>query len=193
MNLKYRLAVSILVGLLTTSAHAGAKILPDACGNDAVKFDVKTEKGQPAPAPPEEGKAQIVFIAAIPSGTIVRYGIDGSWAGANKGDSYFSVSIAPGEHHLCAANLKSFMFPAGFLGTGSMTAEAGKVYYFEFKVTAVGGGGGGGVVAGGPSAGQPVVGGGGGGSVSADLIMVTEDEGKYRVKTFPVSTFTPKK
>ena len=42
--------------------HAGATTLPDACGDDKVTFDVKTEKSQPVPPAPDAGKAQVIVI-----------------------------------------------------------------------------------------------------------------------------------
>ena len=84
-------------------------MLPDACGDDSVKFDVKTEKGQPAPAPPPAGKAQIVFIQNFekPSNTwmspTIRVGMDGAWVGANQSNSYFTLTVDPGVHHLCVS------------------------------------------------------------------------------------------
>ncbi len=191
--MKIKLLVFLLIGFLTASAYAGTKVLPDACGDDTVKFNVKTEKGKPAPTPPEGGKAQIVFISVgVPRvNLLVRYGLDGSWVGANKGDSYFAVSVAPGEHHFCATT-GSFILQLSYAGTGAVTAEAGKTYYVEFRATYSAGGGSQGIVAAGSEKGQPVVE-SGGGSSSADLILVTDDEGKYRVKAFPLSTSTPKK
>jgi hypothetical protein len=32
----------------------------------------------------------------------VRIGLDGTWAEASHGKSYFAFSVTPGEHHLCA-------------------------------------------------------------------------------------------
>jgi hypothetical protein len=102
-----RLFALLLCASLVCAVPAHAKtILPDACGDDSVKLDVTTKKNQPAPAPPEAGKAQIVFSES--GGLIARFGMDGSWVGANDRDSYFAVEVAPGEHHLCL----SFQFPA---------------------------------------------------------------------------------
>ena len=99
----------------------------------------------------------------------------------------------PGVHRVCA-NWQPASFSTAKKtdaenksAVDTFTAEAGKVYSAEFKVKGTGGGG---YVAGGPSAGQPVQ---GSGTFSGDLVMVNEDEGKYRVKTFALSTSTPKK
>ena len=168
-------------------------ILPDACGDDKVKFEVKTEKDQPPPAAPEAGKAQIVFVednahmvAAFHYAT-VRFGLDGAWAGAAYGDSYFVVPVAPGEHHLCAdweGNKRG-------VGTAAFTAEAGKVYYFAAKAGLAGGGGGeyvaptmganGAMTGGGHVAGAP-------GVATFDFGQLSEDDGKYRVKAWKLAT-----
>ena len=72
-------------------------VLPDACGDENVKFDVKTEKDQPAPEPPPAGSGQIIFVEEQNARTsfhmvTVRYGMDGNWVGANYGDSYFVLT-----------------------------------------------------------------------------------------------------
>jgi hypothetical protein len=192
--MKTRLAILLLAATLTATAHASKTILPDACGKDEVKFDIETTKDVPPPAGPEADKAQIIFIAKIDKGMgypIVRFGIDGAWVGATRDSGYFAVSVAPGEHHLCEHKHPQFglnLEP----GVATLTAEAGKTYYYEFSVTKIVSGGSGGFVAGGPSAGQPVI---GGAHVtgSPNFGPVTEDEGKYRLKISPLSISAPKK
>jgi hypothetical protein len=109
--MKARLVLLLLCASLLSAVQARAKtILPDACGDDKVKFDVTTQKNQPAPAPPADGKAQIVFVEnqeakATLHYVTVRYGVDGAWAGANYGNSYFAVTIDPGVHHLCVTDV----------------------------------------------------------------------------------------
>ena len=51
---------------MVIAVQARATTLPDACGDDKIKFDVKTEKSKTAPLPPAAGKAQIVFIDNTP-------------------------------------------------------------------------------------------------------------------------------
>jgi len=61
-----------------------------------------------------------------------RVGVDGRWAGANEGNSYFAVSVAPGEHNLCTdVQSKEGRLQ---LGMGTLTAEAGKTYYYKVKL-----------------------------------------------------------
>lgn len=65
--------VSILFcASLFATVQARATILPDSCGDDNIKFDVKVKalaegkpNPNPAPAPPEAGKAQIIFIEYV--------------------------------------------------------------------------------------------------------------------------------
>jgi hypothetical protein len=85
-----KLAVLLLCASLLSAVQARAKdkvILPDACGDDCVKFEVKALKDQPLPAPPAADKAQVILIGEghfqVRDFTYqtFRYGLDGSWAG----------------------------------------------------------------------------------------------------------------
>src|SRR5579863_8197837 len=200
MNPKF--AVLLFCALLLSAVQARAKdktILPDACGDDSVKFDVKTGEGQPAPGPPPDGKAQIVFIESSQIGYIFRYGMDGSWQGANHKDSYFAVDVAPGDHHLCmslqmagpgATDKKKQKYTRLL----SFTAEAGKVYYFEAAPQLIEGG----VVStmNTPNSGDgsseqvmhratsPV------GAFPFDFVQIDRDTGKFSVKSKNKSTWT---
>jgi hypothetical protein len=200
-----RLVVLLLCASLIPAVQARAKtILPDSCGDPDIKFDVSTKKNQPPPAPPEAGKAQIILIESG-RGFAARYGMDGAWMGANDGDSYFAVTIAPGEHHLCLS------FQIRGIGVGKLkeesvrmltfTAEAGKVYYFEASTGAVGGSAGSststyvhntgaGATGGqfvhshsGGSAGMPVFG----------FEQLDDDTGKYRIKAWKLATWKTNK
>jgi hypothetical protein len=88
--MKLTLSAFLLCASLACTGQVWATGLPDSCGDDKVKFDVKTEKGQPAPAGPAEGKAQIVFIqsenqpVAPFHDATVRFGMDGAWVGATQ-------------------------------------------------------------------------------------------------------------
>jgi hypothetical protein len=107
--MKQAMAVFLFCMLFFLGNNLRAATLPDGCGDDHARFDVKTEKDAPAPAPPQAGKARIVFIGRIDApgclGCSVfspRIGVDGSWVGATKGDSYFVLDVDPGVHHVCA-------------------------------------------------------------------------------------------
>jgi len=127
--MKLSLRAFFLCASLACAGQAWAATLPDSCGADNVKFDVKTEKHQAAPAGPAEGKAQIVFIEnerqMIGAGmyATVRFGMDGAWVGANYGDSYFALTVDPGVHHLCASWQSSLRSLKKNVDLTSFTAE----------------------------------------------------------------------
>jgi hypothetical protein len=176
--------VAVLVFAITFVAPAWATVLPDACGPDNVKFKVSNQKGQTAPGGPTGDEAQIVIIenpemdplCAGPSCHVtVRIGLDGKWMGASHDKSYFTFSVAPGEHHLCA-NWQSALGPLNKLvGMTSFTAEAGKVYYYQVKPVMR------------PRAGREPD------EYKLDLTPLVEDEGKYGVKVLALSVSTPKR
>jgi hypothetical protein len=148
-----------------------ATTLPDACGDDKVKFEVTTHEG--LPASPTPGKAQIVFIEDQneqhnpwhPWDT-VRFGMDGTWVGANKGNSYFTLEVVPGLHHLCASWQGGVKGVNGF-DLAPVVAEPGKVYYFAAEVTES----------------QYYY--------HFSLSQLNEDQGKYRVKVWHISNSKP--
>ena len=169
--MKPMLSVFFLCASFACAGQVWATTLPDSCGDDKVKFDVKTEEGQLAPAGPAEGKAQIVFIENENGmiGTFmyatVRFGMDGAWVGANNGNSYFAFTVDPGLHHLCA-NWQSVLKRLNKnLDLTSFTAESGQVYYYAAQVTV-----------------------NSQNSVSFGLSQLNADEGKYRVENFKLST-----
>jgi hypothetical protein len=112
------------------------------CGPSGTKFDVQIDKKQHLTLPPEADKA-IIYIfqdakhdsnARNIGNTTTRVGLDGTWVGANHGKSYFFVLVNPGDHHLCVAE-QAMLKTSSKTGTGlSLSAEAGKVYYFRTEV-----------------------------------------------------------
>jgi hypothetical protein len=182
------------LALLAISVSARAKtVLPDSCGPDDVKFEVDLKKDQPPPAPPEADKAQIILVQS--AGAIIRFGVDGGWVGANKGDSYFAVAVTPGPHTLCTAlqpGIGVGRYVKDSVQLLPFTAEAGKTYYFEAVIGFVGGGG---YV---PPASGPngVASGGhvvGGGSGLFGLTQLADEVGKYRVKAWKLAVSKPNK
>ncbi|MGD0801106.1 MAG: hypothetical protein ABR906_07315 [Terracidiphilus sp.] len=189
--MKARLVLLFLCASLLASMQARATtILPDACGDDDINFDVKTLKDQPPPAPPPDGKAQIVFVeeqnqrAGTFTFATVRYGVDGAWVGANHGDSYFVLNIAPGVHHLCASGQR---YGKEAVGLTTFTAESGKVYYFDANMMVTRSGGGFVSVSGalGTSTGMAP------GSVNTAFrfTQLSDDDGQYRVKAWKLATW----
>lgn len=151
-------------------------ILPDGCGDDAITFDVKQETDNPGLPALAEGKALIVFVETPPVSNWsnkVRFGIDGNWVGATKGDAYFTVIVDPGKHDFCASMQVPSQMTKTFSKMASLTAEAGKVYYLEAAINVTGGGN---------------------ASIAAfDFSQLSEKDGKYRVKAWKFATSKPKK
>ena len=155
--------------------------LPQACGPENVGFKVKLDNAQHPLAQPEAGKALVYFIQDDgPAGNhqhyTMRIGLDGSWAGAYKENSYFTVSLGSGEHHICA-NVQSDRYPDRFqwslLSLAHFSAEPGKVYFFHTQYLA----------------GMP------GSTDYPHLVLepVDSDEAAYLIAISPMSVFRPYK
>jgi hypothetical protein len=197
-----KLVLVLLCASLCAAMPAFAKtVLPDACGDDKAQFEVKTEEGQPAPAPPPSGKAQVIFIdddSVKTSGfsfTTFRYGMDGAWVGANKGNSYFVLTVDPGVHHLCVSPQTVSGKGRMTVGIASFTAEPDKTYYFDAQLVMVGGARGvyvppAAAAGGGLTPGQTV--GGSPGMPSLNFVQLDDDTGKYRVKAWKQATWKSK-
>jgi Protein of unknown function (DUF2846). len=178
--MKPMLSVLLVPVLLTSAIQARSTVLPDSCGDDKTHYDVKTDKKASAPAPMDDSKAIIVFVESIDKSALdfcikcdatVRFGVDGAWAGANKGNSFFSIPVAAGEHHICANWQSRMKALSSKVGMTTIMAEAGHVYYIEAAIKSVNG---------------KVNGTNGDVSTSTDwnftLAQVDQDQGKYRVK-----------
>jgi hypothetical protein len=168
--------ILLLCVSLVSTVQAWA--LPDSCGRDDAQFKVTTEASQPLPVP-ASGKAQIVFLETedtagmVLSGVITRLGVDGAWVGATKGNSYFALSVVPGQHHLCANWPADFSTEWARTGLDSLNAKPGKVYYYRIKIRHIRT----------READEH----------SLDLTPVNEDEGKYLVNSLDLATATAKK
>lgn len=176
-----KIALLFLCVSLVPATQALAKskaILPDGCGDDAIKFEVNLENNGPAPGLPNDGKALIVFSENIPGESkafsTARFGVDGAWVGATKGDSYFTLGVDPGDHNLCVSMQSAATRDKKlFTQTATLTAEAGKVYYFEAALN--------------------VIGNGEVGVAAFDLVQLSDKDGKYRLKAWKFATSKPKK
>ena len=175
--MKTVLAVILLAASAFAQQKAAIAAAEAACGPNEVSFETETVKDQPV-AQVETGKAQVYVIEVFDkvvgelSRPTLRVGLDGSWVGANKGDSYISFPVDPGEHHLCTnwqSHWKRFSKQAGFAG---FTAEPGKLYYFRARIVEHGG-----------SVGAS--------SFSLDLEPVDNDEGKFLVASSGLSVSHP--
>jgi hypothetical protein len=169
------LSAFLLSAFLACAGQAAANTLPDSCGDDKVKFDVSTQEGQPLPPAPPEGKAQIILIqtenqmVTLAGDATIRFGMDGSWVGANNGNSYFALTVEPGVHHLCASWQSVWGAFKKNVGLTLFTAEAGKTYYFAAQVTVTSRD-----------------------NVTFALSQLNEDEGKYRLKFSALSASNAK-
>jgi hypothetical protein len=66
-----------------------------------------------------------------------RFGVDGTWVGANGHRSYFFFPVEPGDHRLCiSAQSKIQSVVNSTTAAISFTAEAGKAYYFQTRTPA---------------------------------------------------------
>jgi hypothetical protein len=93
--------------------------------------------------------------------------MDGVWVGANHGNSYFSVSVEPGEHHVCATLQSSLV--AQRVELAHFTAAVGKIYYYRTRLIM--------------SRSMELL----------DLDSIDSDQGKYLIASFPLSVSAPKK
>ncbi|HLJ49006.1 MAG TPA: hypothetical protein VKU01_23490 [Bryobacteraceae bacterium] len=103
-----------------------------ACGPAGVSFQVNGDKSHhPTPAP-ENGKALLYLTGDA------AFGVDGHWVGASTGKSYFTVSLDPGVHEVCAR--KSHWLPwfgiiyvwtkSTAYSVHELDTKAGETYYF---------------------------------------------------------------
>jgi hypothetical protein len=170
---EWRKALRIIGFVMLFAVSAFTQVLPAvtaACEPEKVSFNVKLDESQHALPEPEPGKVRVYFIqekATDSFAVTTTIGLDGAWVGANKNSSYFTVSVAPGEHHVCV-KVQSFRgHPLGFV---HFTAEAGRVYYFNWRVIY-------------------------GEQSEANLFLgeVDSDQARYLIASYPLSVSTPNK
>jgi hypothetical protein len=167
-----RFIVLAMLFAASASAQAPPVAPPSACGHENVSFKVKLDESQHTLAQPDPGKARVYFVhdagTSITLGyPTVKLAMDGAWVGANHGNSYFSVSVEPGEHHVCVTLQSSLV--AQRVELAHFTAEAEKVYYYRTQLVT---------------------------SRSVELLElepIDSDQGKYLIATFPLSVSQPKK
>ncbi len=166
--------VAVLASFLAASvfAQAQAARVASACGPENVTFKVKLDEKDHSPAQPAQGKALVYFIhdsgtAAVIAYPTTRMGVNGAWVGANHSNSYFYVSVDPGEHHVCA-DLQTSLYEDR-TELAHFRAEAGKVYYYRTRLVT---------------------------SRSVELLVldpIDSDQGNYLISLFPLSVSTAKK
>jgi len=141
------IAASLFILAIFTAAsaiaqdQAGIPAAAAACGPSSVPYQTKLDNSQHAVAQPEPGKSLVYVIqdmgvvSCLGACITTRVGLDGAWVGANEHNSYFSFSVDPGEHHLCANRQSHFPILSQMIALAHFTAEAGKTYYFRTRTT----------------------------------------------------------
>jgi hypothetical protein len=150
-----------------------------ACGPLDVYFDAKVSATHSI-GQPESGKA-LVYVAEdfrkAPGelgNPTLRIGVDGSWIGAVRADSYLFFSVDPGEHHLCTSWQSRLERLSRLVGFARFTAEPGKTYYFRARVTYS-------------------TTGTGAANMNLDLERIDPDQGQFLVASYHQSNSHPKK
>jgi hypothetical protein len=172
---KGKMRAAIIFFLLASPVFAQSAVTtaaPTACGPVDVKFDVKLDPAPPRSELPAD-KAIIYVIEDVGESLYgwitIRVGLDGSWVGANRGNSYFSFAVSPGVQHLCANWQSRVRSQSSLYSLTNFTAEAGKIYYFRTQIWFSD-------------------------TMSRiELNPVNSDEGQYQIAAFPLVASHPKK
>jgi len=150
-----------------------------ACGPMDVQFDAKTFESLPT-AGPDRGKALVYVIEEFRKAPgelgdpTIRVGLDGTWEGATRSNSYLYFQVDPGEHHLCTSWQSSLKRLSRLAAFSIFTAQAGEVNYFRALITYT--------FYWGRTA-----------DMNLDLEQINPDEGRYLVSSFRLSKSHPKK
>ncbi|MGA8271839.1 MAG: hypothetical protein WB919_09805 [Candidatus Sulfotelmatobacter sp.] len=166
--------IAFLIFFAVSAIAQGSPPAPStaACGKGNISFKVKLDGSAHVMAQPDPGKALLYFFHDAGTGQTLGYptvklAMDGAWVGANHGNSYFPVSVDPGEHHVCVTLQSSLVGQRVELA--HFTAEAEKVYFYRTRLVM---------------------------SRSVELLEIEpidSDQGKYLIASFPLSSSTPKK
>ncbi len=166
------LVVMFLAAYAFAQNESGA--IAASCGPKGVTFNVKRDESQHTFAQPEPGKARVYFVQDIGEvnclgGCVAtKIGLDGQWVGANQHNSYFSVSVEPGEHHVCANQQSRVSRLSQLVAFAHFTAEEGKVYYFRTRAF------------------------GGNNQLIFEVDAVDSDQAKYLIDSYPLAMSHPK-
>jgi hypothetical protein len=136
------LAIALVIGWgIAPASTARASVAPQssdakaleakACGtaDNEVKYDVKTDKDHHPTPDPEHGKALVyIYRSGVLAGAVqTKAAVDGKWIGANLGNNYFFVQLAPGEHYICSKAENNSIL--------TLNVEAGKTYYVRQEIS----------------------------------------------------------
>lgn len=184
--MKILLTILLLGSSALAQDQAAVERALGACGPIGVRFDVHQDPTQHPLGQPEPGKALVYVIqegkiVCFLCSTTTRVGMDGSWVGANDGNSYFFFNVAPGEHHLCVDQQIKSADDIRTVSLNFFTAEAGKTYYLRARVR--------------PNYNLQLTGEGSYPTVSwiLDLDPINSDEGQYLVAASASSVWRLKK
>lgn len=112
------------------SKEESAELRSKACGTESVNFSAQTDKKQrPMPDAPTD-KALIYVLRPTMIGYKIhsKFAVNGDWLGVNRGNTYFFLTLEPGEHFFCSeSENQSYL---------ALNLEAGKTYYLQQKVKA---------------------------------------------------------
>jgi len=141
--MKHKLVLFACIFTLASVARAST-VLPDSCGDAKTNFTIEKKKSDGKVPAPAEGKALLVLEYPViwtgvhlgTGGGDLRVGMDGAWLGAAQSNSYFTVQIDPGEHHLCVTEAGAFGgVKKDGIAMAKVNAEAGKTYFYQYKLT----------------------------------------------------------
>jgi hypothetical protein len=177
--MKLSLAITVLCAASALAQDQTAMIstASSACGPAGAHFDMKRDKAHHAMMEPEPAKALVYVIQDMGGFDVscftdcisTRVGLDGAWVGANEHNSYFFLSVDPGEHHLCVNRQSSLELYAHMTGLAHFTAEAGKTYYFRTRTLK------------------------GEAAAFLDIDPIDSDEAHYLITSYPLSISHPHK
>jgi len=137
-----RLLAAICIA--STAVAADNPSVASACGSEDAKFQVRLSEYPAALPKPQAGSAlvyviedQVVPVCRVGCVETARIGLDGSWVGANRFDSWLSFEVKPGEHHLCIdlQGKGRGPFDPKRVSLARFTADVGATYYFIARVT----------------------------------------------------------
>ncbi len=128
----------VFAAAVLSSIPARAANLPEGCGPLETQFKVKLDKKAQRLSAPHAGQAQIVFVESLDgefgSGPVSRFAVDNAWVGADKGASYFSITVAPGTHQICASRQSGIALERANVGGLKLDAQPGNTYFLAFKI-----------------------------------------------------------